>query len=305
MLIFATSDKGGTGRSVTSGNVVYRRALSGSDVCYLDFDFGSPTAGVLFQIEATVHGVRGHGMHSYLQGRVSEPASIEVWAESDGDSLRGQPPGAGRITLFPGDSGSGEFPTTPEMVDRCATLFARLEEQYDICLVDLSAGRSYAAELVLAATARAKLRATISRWLVFHRWTRQHIISAADLVFGEHGLLETGVDRGHDRTALNESLRFVRTAVMDLSSRQFSGLRPTQIAWLEDCNHDLLRLAGRLGIGRTKVLGTVPLDPVLQWREQLISDDDVALTQIANSVTADSFKKLAERLTDEVSWWSL
>ena len=32
MLVFATSDKGGTGRSVTSSNVVYRRALQGGDV---------------------------------------------------------------------------------------------------------------------------------------------------------------------------------------------------------------------------------------------------------------------------------
>jgi hypothetical protein len=45
VLIFATSDKGGTGRSVTSSNVAYREALLGKDVCYLDFDFGSPRPG--------------------------------------------------------------------------------------------------------------------------------------------------------------------------------------------------------------------------------------------------------------------
>jgi len=36
VLVFATSDKGGTGRSVTSSNVMYRRALQGSDVAYLE-----------------------------------------------------------------------------------------------------------------------------------------------------------------------------------------------------------------------------------------------------------------------------
>ncbi|MFL6113172.1 MAG: ParA family protein, partial [Catenulispora sp.] len=36
MLIFATSDKGGTGRSVTSCNMAYRRALRGEQVAYLD-----------------------------------------------------------------------------------------------------------------------------------------------------------------------------------------------------------------------------------------------------------------------------
>jgi septum formation inhibitor-activating ATPase MinD len=40
MIVFATSDKGGTGRSVTSSNIVYRRALQGNDTCYVDFDFG-------------------------------------------------------------------------------------------------------------------------------------------------------------------------------------------------------------------------------------------------------------------------
>ncbi len=49
VFVFATSDKGGTGRSVTSANVMYRRALQASDVAYLDFDFGSPTAGAIFR----------------------------------------------------------------------------------------------------------------------------------------------------------------------------------------------------------------------------------------------------------------
>ena len=47
MFVFAASDKGGTGRSVTSSNLLYRSALQGNDVCYLDFDFGSPTAETL------------------------------------------------------------------------------------------------------------------------------------------------------------------------------------------------------------------------------------------------------------------
>ena len=35
MIVIATSDKGGTGRSVTGSNVAYRRALQGGDVCYV------------------------------------------------------------------------------------------------------------------------------------------------------------------------------------------------------------------------------------------------------------------------------
>jgi hypothetical protein len=305
MLVFATSDKGGTGRSVTSSNIVYRRALQGGDVCYLDFDFGSPTAGVMFQIESAIRGVKDRGLHSYLHGRVAEPESLDVWSESDGDTLRRQPPGAGRLVLYPGDIGGGEFSSNPEVVRRCTDLFRRLDEAFELCLVDLSAGRSFAIDAVLAATAAPELREVKTRWLVFHRWTRQHILAAADLVYGERGILDVGHKRGHDRDALARSIRFVRTAVVDPNSPELAGLRAAQVAWLQDCNYDLQRLASKHGIGRTEMLGVVPLDPVLQWREQLISDDDVNLTQIANRATAEAFGKLAAQLVDDSAWESL
>jgi MinD-like ATPase involved in chromosome partitioning or flagellar assembly len=128
MLVFATSDKGGTGRSVTSGNLVYRRALQGSDVCYLDFDFGSPTAGSIFQIYAVERGSTLGGLHSYLKGEVDTPHRLDVWTESDRVSLRGRPDGAGQLVLFPGDISGGEFPSTPAVLDRCVRLLLRLDE---------------------------------------------------------------------------------------------------------------------------------------------------------------------------------
>ncbi|MBO4205172.1 SCO2523 family variant P-loop protein [Micromonospora echinofusca] len=305
MLIFATSDKGGTGRSVTSSNVLYRSALQGSDVCYLDFDFGSPTAGSIFNINHALRGTTRGGLHSYLDGAHGEPQRIDVWAESDRPSLRDRPPGAGRLVLLPGDSGGGEFPTTRENIERCARLFLRLEEEFDVTLVDLSAGRSYATEIVLAATARAELRSVRWRWLVFHRWTRQHVLAASGLVHGQRGIVETGIRHGHDRTRLTESLRFVRTAVVDPDSPELEGLQPAQLAWLRACNQDLLELASRERVGRTLVLGSVPLDPVLQWREQLISDNDVWARRIANRETVEAFDSLAKRIVDDTAWETL
>jgi hypothetical protein len=305
MLIFATSDKGGTGRSVTSSNIVYRRALQGGDVCYLDFDFGSPTVPAIFQISEAALGTKSRGLHSYLRGTAAEALSIDVWYESDRDSLRGQPTGAGRLVLFPGDAGGGEFPTDPQIVNRCVELLLRAEEEFEFCLIDLSAGRSYAIDMVLEATADRRLSGATCRWLVFHRWTRQHIISAHDLVFGERGILDAGGKRGHDQESLTNAIRFVRTAVVDPNSAELAGLRPAQVAWLRDCNADLQRLASKYRLGRTAVLGSVPLDPVLQWREQLIFDDDVALTQIANQATTDAFDLLANRLVDESAWEGL
>lgn len=305
MLIFATSDKGGTGRSVTSSNILYRRALKGGDAAYLDFDFGSPTAPAIFEINDAAWGVKGGGLHSYLLGEAAEPRALDVWYESDRDALRGQPAGAGRLVLYPGDVGGGEFPSDDGIVARCVNLLMRMVEEFEFCLVDLSAGRSYAIDMVLAATADPKLSGVPCRWLVFHRWTRQHIIAAADLVFGDRGILDTGSVRGHDREKLGNAIRFVRTAVVDPNSAELAGLRPAQVAWLRDCNTSLQRLAGRHRIGRTATLGSVPLDPVLQWREQLISDDDVALTQVANHATADAFDGLAEKLVDDAAWEGL
>jgi hypothetical protein len=302
MLVFAASDKGGTGRSVTSSNVLYRSALQGADVCYLDFDFGSPTSGAIFNIDSVMHGTNRGGLHSYLDGAFAEPQRLEVWTESDRPSLRHRPPGSGRLVLLPGDSGGGEFPVTREAIERCARLFLRLEEEFDLTLVDLSAGRSYATQMVLAATAMPELRAVKARWLVFHRWTRQHVLAASGLVYDSRGILDIGTGCGHDRDDLTNALRFVRTAVVDPDSPELEGLKPAQVAWLRECNQDLLELASNHRVGRTMLLGIIPHDPVLQWREQMISDNDVYARKIANLETVEAFSLLAKLIVDDSAW---
>jgi hypothetical protein len=306
VLIFATSDKGGTGRSVTSANVVYRRALQGGDVAYLDFDFGSPTAGAIFHIDHASHGTtRGGGMHAYLRGDTPQPLRLDVWSESDRSSLRGRPDGAGKLVLYPGDAGGGEFAWGEATVDRCVSLFLRLDEEFGIAVIDLSAGRSHATDLVLQATASPQLRGVDTRWLVFHRWTRQHIIAADGLVNGAHGLLQNGEQRGHDRGALSAAIRYVRTAVVDPNADDLAGLRAEQVAWLRVSDKELQRLAGERGIGRTTLIGSVPLDPVLQWREQLITDFDTITRQIANPATVEAFELIAKTLDDDEAWAGL
>ncbi len=305
MLVFATSDKGGTGRSVTSSNLMYRRALQGSDVCYLDFDFGSPTAGSIFQLDAVERGSAQGGLHSYLKGEVELAHRLDVWGVSDRASLRGRPDGAGQLVLFPGDISGGEFPSNPQVVARCVRLLLELAAEFDIVLVDLSAGRSFATQIVLEATADHRLRNQVTRWLVYHRWTRQHIIAVAGLVHGKDGLIQTGVAVGHDERRLTDSIRLIRTAVVDPDSPELAGLRPAQIAWLRRCNERLHELASDLRVGRTWMLGQVPLDPLLQWREQLISDTDTITRQIANQATVEAFETIAKRLTEDGAWQSL
>ncbi|MBO0801793.1 MAG: hypothetical protein J2P25_01780 [Nocardiopsaceae bacterium] len=303
MIVIATSDKGGTGRSVTGSNVLYRRALQGSDVCYVDFDFGSPTAGAIFGISALTRGTTaGNGTHSYLQGRSPNEELWDVWRHSDRPDLRQRPPGTGRLALVPGDANGGEFPSDDAMIDRCIDLFLRLRGEFEVVLVDLSAGRSFAAEIAIAATSSPELVTVPTRWLVFHRWTRQHILAAHGLVHGERGLLDIGEAHGRDRDQFIDDIRFVRTAIVDANAPDLSGLRQEQLAWLREANRGLQQLAAERGVGRSTMLGSVPLDPVLQWREQLITDSDVLASHVANEATSEAFDSIAKKITDDSAW---
>jgi len=97
MLVFAASDKGGTGRSVTSCNIAYRLSVSGHNVAYLDFDFGSPTAGALFEIPSLVRGVSGNKeLHSYLLGETSVCDGVDIRKATGREQLKKPDGRAGR-----------------------------------------------------------------------------------------------------------------------------------------------------------------------------------------------------------------
>ncbi len=298
MLVFATSDKGGTGRSVTSTNIAYRRALLGSDVCYLDFDFGSPTAGAIFNVEEVSRGTRSGGLHSYFDESTADPAQVDIWASTDRMSLRQRPASAGRLVLLPGDRGGGEFPCDERQVRLCVRLLTRLASEFDVLIIDLSAGRSYATQMVLSALAEPELRNLNSRWLIFHRWTSQHVIAAAGLAYGEKGVLQAGIAAGLDEQAMRAAIRFVRTAVVHPEAKELAGLSAPLIAWLRSCNQELQDLAKENRVGRMVTLGEIPLEPMLQWREQIISDTDVLVRKIASPETVAAFTDLARQLTD-------
>jgi hypothetical protein len=202
----------------------------------------------------------------------------------------------------PGDAGGGEFASSDAIVQRCIDLFLELHSEFEFVLVDLSAGRSYAADIVIAATSSPALDNVTTRWLGFHRWTRQHILAAAGLVFRERGLLDIGEDHGRAREEFIDDIRFVRTAIVDPNAPDLAGLRPSQLAWLREANRGLQKLAADEGVGRSAMLGAVPLDPVLQWREQLITDSDVWASHVANEATLAAFDSLAKQMVDESAW---
>ena len=263
MLIFATSDKGGTGRSVTSSNVALpqraagqRRLLPRLRLRLADRRARSSTSRRW--CTAPPHG----GLHSYLHGAVADPHRVEIWQESDRTSLRGRPPGAGRLVLLPGDSGGGEFPITREKIDRCSRLFLQLEEEFDLCLVDLSAGRSYATEMVLAATAQRGAA------------QRPHPLAGLPPVDPparprrvRPGLRRAGHPR-HRRPARPRPPRSWPRRCAS-SARPWStptrpssrACAPSQVAWLRDCDRDLAELASGHKVGRTLLLATDPARP--------------------------------------------
>jgi hypothetical protein len=207
------------------------------------------------------------------------------------------------MVLVPGDAGGGEFGTTnPAMIDRCRRLLTWAESEFDLCIADLSSGRSFALQMALSVTGGREPVAPRSRWMVFHRWTMQHVVAAHGLVHGEQGVLDVGTKLGHDRDDLLDRIRYVRTAMVDPNSPDLKGLRPSQLAWLHERNGELRERARELYLGRSWMLGSVPLDPVLQWHEQLLTDSDLFGREVANKVTVDSLRNLATKLFDDSAW---
>ncbi|MFJ1461347.1 SCO2523 family variant P-loop protein [Nocardia wallacei] len=301
MLVFSTSDKGGTGRSVTSCNVAYRLSIKGRNVAYLDFDFGSPTSGALFEVNRMERGTPDNdGLHGYLLGSSTILTPRNVRSETGRAELR-EPRHPYKLMLYPGDRGGAEFLTADDRtVKRCVELLVACEQEFDVTIVDLSAGRSVALEIALRATGKKQLRGAVTRWLVFHRWTRQHILATNGLVHGQHGLLATGAECGHDQRRLAAAIRYVRTAVPSANDHASADSGP-QAAWLRAQDDALRKLATANQLGWSVVLGSTPMEPMLQWREQVVLDADVS-AKIANEKTVLAFQELAGGLTDDAVW---
>jgi hypothetical protein len=302
MLVFASSDKGGTGRSVTSCNLAYRLSLLGYDVAYLDFDFGSPTAGAIFEISSLERGAAEGGLHSYILGKTVTPLRVDIRAVTERADMKTRPPGSGKLTLYPGDDGGAEFALTKPHIKRAITLFKAVEEEFDVCLVDLSAGRSSALDMSLQAIS-PNVRPQGSdpvRWLLFHRWTTQHVIAASGLLFAKNGIVSCAVNAGFDESDFKDLVRTIRTAVPD-STAFGNKAAPEQEAWLRESNDILKGLAKSRRLGQDLLAGTTPLEPMLLWREQVIMDVDVKRS-LAKRATTDAFDKLATKVINDHAW---
>ncbi|WP_034275092.1 SCO2523 family variant P-loop protein [Actinospica robiniae] len=295
MLVFCLSAQGGVGTTVTAANLAYHSSLTGVSTCLVDLGFPSPAADLVFDIEPGLrHRLRDRGLNAYLYGRAAEPLGIDVWANTERRSLD-RLLGAGAMVLY-SSAGEALIQITDSEVSRFADFLFRLEETFDVSFVDLGPGRSALIELALLSVAVPYLRSARTRWLVFHRWSRYEVLSTAQYVFGDHGLVRTGIACGLDSAELEASLEYVRVAAADLDAGIAASLRPAQLAWQLEMDRDLERLASLHRIGRDVRLGSIPQEPVLLRREQLITSRDVYAIGVANQQTLYAYRHLASML---------
>ena len=255
-------------------------------------------------------GARHHGRRPALlpARRGRRPARASTSGRSPtAPACADRPPGAGRLVLLPGDSGGGEFPRHRRARSSAAPPVPAAGRG-----VRPLPGRPQRRPVVRHRDgARGDGAAGAAR--------RPHPLAGLPPLDpparhrrGRPGLRRAGHPRHRRASAattsaeLADALRFVRTAVVDPDSPELAG--PAARRRWPGCATATATWpswpAGARSAGRS-LLGDVPLDPVLQWREQLISDNDVWSRRIANRETLEAFDSLAKKIVDDAAWETL
>lgn len=269
------SHKGGTGRTTTAANVAYRLAIRNRSVCCVDLDLDSPTFGAVAGLRGIEQGAE-IGIHDFLHvdgpvtPRPPDLASdtlVDMWQEG---ALPHPGVGrAGRLRLLPGGRKRLGLQLAP--VERqgriLGQILARLRDDYDHVLLDVRSGASDTVEAVLAAN--DELEAI--QWLVFFRWTPQHLAGAADLC----GRLSSA----------GAELAMVRTAFTD----------PAEMSsWFRE-QHRALTARVRDSLSGWEILTDIPVEPMLQWKEGIVTEEHIR-DGVASSAVVKSYEELASRL---------
>lgn len=277
----AVSHKGGTGRSTAAANIAYQAANAGRNVCLVDFDLDSATIGaVLGLAERTVGAKRGiqsllsaNGARQSLDGVL-----LDLRRERFVDPLvfTGANPGA--FHLLPGNAEQKELVSEAEMGPILAEALTWLATSFDLVLVDVRAGKSAALRAMLDAASGLEHFA----WLLFYRWTHQHLSAARDMIATlEHW---------------SQAYEMRRTIVPVSTAR----IRRSQVVgkpWFEHQYNTLevredREIAQRLG----RPAESIPFDNVFQWKEQILCGP----RHQGDAATVDAFRDLASDLAEGV-----
>lgn len=290
----AISHKGGTGRSVTMANVAYALAVSGKNVCLIDLDLASPTMGSVLEIPKLETGVTEayvpgdpRSVTDVLEGVLDrqrsreaeeiEGALVNVWSRSD--CFKEQPASAGLFSFLPGRRWQGDKFDAQDMAPILDQILGVLARKYDIIICDLRSGLSEPFQAFFDGHLSQKLAA-----FLFHfRWTPQQLNGLSEMLSPEV-MSRISTDR----------VRFVRTAVMNAESYEsFSPFGKWVTTSSRELETRLSKLTTAINVsGQELVLGAVPIEPVLQWRETIITPRLVS-DGTAQRATVDAFESIA------------
>ena len=278
------SHKGGTGRTVTTVNVAYQLARQGNTVCVIDLDLASPTLGSAVGLERIAGGA-DVGVHDVLIGSF-RPENVEelewnVWKSPHiSDTFRLGTSGDFRI--IPGVRDGGDQSMEGEhAASRLGKMLAILKTRYDYIFCDLRSGVS----LVCEAFLDYPISGYLDAWLLFFRWTNQHLVGVKDLGVA----LREVLDSGEHSTV---PLFLIRTAAIDPST--VDGRLGTWIARRHGELQQELRTV-KIAMGHSvRELGTVSLNPVLQWSERILTERDLDAT--GDSQTIADFRVIADEI---------
>ncbi len=291
-ILAALSHKGGTGRSVTSANVAYHLAKTGLDVCIVDLDLASPTLGAILGLDDIAAGVEKPGEPGSprsIADLIHKPNDVtyvvnalrDAWSGSNFDDIN-PPPDWGRFQLLPGSKQSGDA-TAGKLEVMMPDLISALRDRFDIVYLDLRSGASELVEVFRAASKNTETHA-VDTWLVHFRWTKQHLIGLGDIIEMLAGISP-------------ERQYLIRTAFVDPETVQ-----PQSRQAFVGGQHDMLDNQIRdlnIGEGRAldSLLETIPMEPLLQWRESIILNRNVE-TGLANAETYQAFSNLSDKIIE-------
>ena len=284
-LFACISHKGGTGRTVTTANMAYHLASLGKNVCILDLDLASPTLGSVVGLKGIATGAP-MGIHDVLLG-TQQPESVyelskDVWESQPLRDYRSHL--CGSFDIIPGTMGGGDINVLPRgddaQVRRLNRLIDQLSGNYDFLFCDLRSGISNVANAFLA----QPLAAQLTSWLLFHRWTTQHL----------YGVLELAREL-NKATQVTTRFSCIRTATIDTKAAPESSQ-----TWINRRNDELERLYIQLQAltdPPLEDLGHVPSELLLQWSECIITEG-IAVTD-SSRATMRAFRSLAQTLIEQ------
>jgi len=292
------SHKGGTGRSVTIANLAYRFAIKGKNVCIIDFDLASPTMGSILDLPGLEAGVRepnnvrpqsiGDLLVSEQKAGQAEKAVVNVWADSLTlkDSYKTS---YGRLSLIPGLRQLGDRIRVTPMAGKIPYVLDALRRNYEAVFIDARSGASNVVTAISEACAQehTNRRELISAWLVHFRWTKQHLIGVADFLSNPKDGLRKEVNN-------DDRIRLIRSAFIDPNT-----IEKDARDWFLKRHVDLGKYLNKHTPESIRpLLGDVPLDPILQWQECIITSE-LAINNIANKATDEAFSSIADRLLEK------